>query len=299
MMKRWLLSLSIASALMLPAASAVAQQAEHQGLKNQIEIFKDILTTAAKQQAGEDNSRLEDVEFTYLKGQGVVFFVRSARMPWRFVAPDVPEPPLPPEMPEMSGFAKDLQLDRVVEEGLRTAHRVLSQFSGEYSDEWFELVEQKRELAWEARDLNREMRDIEFQRDMQDKDASNETIEQREKELEAKLAELKEKQAQLDVELAEMKKMLKAKQDKVRKERLLTQEKSIEAIENVFSNVLCDYGITLKSLPDDEQVSLVIRDASMNKDKRLDNVYVFGKSAINSCDSQPDELLKQAQKYKF
>lgn len=299
MMKRWLLSLSIASALMLPTASAVADEAAHQGLKNQIEIFKDILTTAAKQQAGKEHSRLEEVEFTYLEGQGVVFFIRSARMPWRFVSPDVPEPPMPPEMPEMSGFAQDLKLDRVVEEGLRTAHRVLSQFSGEYSDEWFELVEQKRELAWEARDLNREIRDIEFQRDMQEQDVSDSALDEREKEAEAKLAELKEKQATLDAKLAEMKQALQAKQEEVRKERLLTQEKSIEAIESVFSSVLCDYGITLKSLPDDEQVSLVIRDASINRDKRLDNVYVFDKSAIGRCDSQPAELLKQAQKYKF
>ncbi|WP_040487576.1 hypothetical protein [Idiomarina baltica] len=298
MMKRWLLSLSIASALMLPATASIAQEADHQGLKNQIEIFKDILTTAAKQQDGRESSRLDDVEFTYLRGQGVVFFVRSARMPWRIVAPDVPEPPMPPEMPEMSGFAKDLQLDRVVEEGLRTAHRVLSQFSGEYSDEWFELVEQKRELAWEVRDLNRELRDIEFQRDVQDK-ASKAEMKTHKEELEARLAELKAQQKQLDIELNEMKKTLKAKQEKVQKERLLTQEKSIEAIEQVFTRVLCDYGITLKSLPDSEQVSLVIRDASVSDKKRLDNIYVFEKSAINACESEPADLLEQAQKYKF
>ena len=93
-----------------------------------------------------------------------------------------------------------------------------------------------------------------------------------------------------------MKKTL-SKAEKVQKE-LLTQEKSIEAIEQVFTRVLCDY-ITLKSLPDSEQVSLVIRDASVSDKKRLDNIYVFEKSAINACESEPADLLEQAQKYKF
>lgn len=297
MMKTWITSVMVGSALL--AAPALANE-PYQQLKNQLEIFTGILKTAASQQS-DDDARLEGFRYTYVRDQGVIYRARLGSSSWRLVAPDIPEPPLPPEAPMMGEFAQDLQLDVVVEQGLRSAHRILSKLSGEYSQEWFDLVEQQRDLAWAIRDGERELRDLEFQLRNAD-DGEKAELTKRRNELALEIEQVREQQARLKAEAAELKQQLKEQQQEVRQQRIETRDKTIAAAEQLLSKTLCDYGVTLKALPEDEFVTFIIEGADNSMgERRRDRVYVFAKQTVNSCsgDSDAQQLLEQAQPYYF
>ena len=297
MMNKWLNGLLASSALF---ALQVSANAPYQELKNQLEIFTGILSTAVDQQL-DDQAKLHDFRYTYVKNQGVIYRARLGTSGWRFVAPDIPEPPLPPEAPEMGDFARDLELDVVVEQGLRSAHRILSKLSGEYSEEWFELNEKQRDLAWDIRDGERELRDLEFQlRNASDSEKAKLT--KRRNDLAQELEYFREQQAQIKAQADALKQQLKEEQEKVREQRIKTRDQSIAAAEQLLTKTLCDYGITLKSLPADEYVTFIIEGADNSLgERRRDRVYVFAKQALDSCsgDSGATELLEQAQPYYF
>ncbi|MBL4742055.1 MAG: hypothetical protein COB75_03950 [Idiomarina sp.] len=297
MMNKWMSGLILGSAILSVPAAA---NEPYQELKNQLEIFTGILTTAVGQQSDEQ-TKLEDFRYTYVRDQGVIYRARLGASKWRFVAPDIPEPPLPPEAPEMGEFARDMQLDVVVEQGLRSAHRILSKLSGEYSQEWFDLVEQQRDLAWDIRDGERELRDLEFQlRNADDSDKAELT--KRRNNLALEIEQLREQQAAIKAEAAALKQQLKQQQQEARQQRIETRDKTIATAEQLLSKTLCDYGVTLKSLPEDEFVTFIIEGADNSVgERRRDRVYVFSKETIDACtdDNGARQLLEQAKPYYF
>ncbi|MGM0525075.1 MAG: hypothetical protein ACQEQ8_02665 [Pseudomonadota bacterium] len=295
-MKKWLLAAAVSAALF--SQSGQAQQ-PYQSLQNQLEIFSGILETAAKQHK-EETAKLVSFEYTYLRDQGVIFRTRLGPSSWHFVRPDIPEPPMPPDAPEMGEFARDLQLDVVVEQGLRSAHRILSKLSGEYSDEWFELTEQQRDLAWEIRDIERDLRDTEFELRNADSDTTEELQQQLEQQ-QRQLDELRERRAEVQEQADELKQELKEQQQQARQQQRQTLDQKLVKAESLIAETLCNYGATLKALPDDEFISFVIEGAGSGDDGKRDKVYVFPKSDVNSCQTEDDAeaLLETAKPYYF
>jgi len=296
-MKKWLLSLAVASAFYGAAAQANEPYSE---LKNQLEIFTGIIQTAARQ-SGDDEARLSDFRYTYVRDQGVIYRVRLGQSGWRFVAPDAPEPPMPPEAADMGEFARDLQLDVVVEQGLRTAHRILSKLSGEYSEEWFELSEKQRDLAWDIREQERELRDIEFRlRNAEDSEKAELTRERNE--IKRQLDELRAEQSALREKSEALKQELKAEREKIRQQQIETRDKAIANAEQLLSKTLCDYGITLKALPQDEFVTFILEGADNSAgERRRDRVYVFAMDDIRECSGNDGavDLIEAAKPYYF
>lgn len=296
-MNKWLLSMALSTALLAPTVSADEPYRE---LKNELEIFTGILQTAARQ-GEEQSARLEDFRYTYVRDQGVIYRTRLSTSSWRFVTPDIPEPPMPPEAPEMGEFARDLQLDVVVEQGLRSAHRILSKLSGEYSDEWFDITEQQRDLAWDIRDREREIRELEFQlrnSEGQEKTQLAQQLEQQKTEL----AKFRERNQALQAEAEKLKQELRAERDKIRQQRIETRDKALARAEQLLSTALCDYGITLKSLPTDESITFIVEGADNSLgERRRDRVYVFAMQDVKQCQDKADAeaLIETAQPYYF
>lgn len=298
MMKTWLTTLALSASLVSPMG--LAQQNDFKRLNDQLEIFTGILETAAEQENGESD-QLTNVRYTYLRNQGVVFRTRLGRSTWELVRPDIPEPPMPPEAEEMGEFARDLQLDVVVEKGLRTAHKILSKLSGEYSEEWFELTEQQRDLAWDIRDQEREIRDLEFQKRSVEGEEKQQ-LEQELSKLNEELEVLRSERQQVREQAEALKKELKAKREQVREKQVANRNQAIGKVEQLISRTLCDYGVTLKALPDDEYISFVIEGADLQPDNsRRDRVYVFELEDVRSCESTADanDLLQSASPYYF
>lgn len=296
-MNKWLLSMALSSALLTPTVNADEPYRE---LKNELEIFTGILQTAARQDE-QQSAQLEDFRYTYVRDQGVIYRTRLSTSDWRFVTPDIPAPPMPPEAPEMGEFARDLQLDVVVEQGLRSAHRILSKLSGEYSDEWFDITEQQRDLAWDIREREREIRELEFQlrnSDGQEKTELAKQLEQQRTELE----KFRERNQALKAEADKLKQELRTERDKIRQQRIETRDKALARAEQLMSKALCDYGITLKSLPSDEFITFIVEGADNSLgERRRDRVYVFAMEDVKQCrgKADADALIETSQPYYF
>lgn len=294
-MKHWLLSVAAAGVLVSQPTTA---EESFPKLKDQLEIFTEILETAAKQ---EDKLPLTSVRYSYLRDQGVVLRAHLGASRWSFVVPQVEEPPMPPEAPEMGKFARDLQLDEVVEQGLRSAHRILSKLSGEYSDEWFELTEAQRDLEWEMRDVRRQIDDMEFALRNAD-DAKAEEIRQSIQEQQQELTQLRNKKDELRQESEKLKKELVEKREKIEQERLQTRDQLVKRAETLITQTLCDYGVTLKALDDDEFISVVLEGADNSRGEvRQERVYMFSVDDVRQCSSSEDaaQLLNTAAPYYF
>lgn len=67
-----------------------------------------------------------------------------------------------------------------------------------------------------------------------------------------------------------------------------------EKIETLVLNTFCDYGNTMRSIPDNERVSIVVK-----KDDGHSNIYVFKRSELESCDSTRTDVRKHALSYAF
>ena len=78
-----------------------------------------------------------------------------------------------------------------------------------------------------------------------------------------------------------------------RAKRREAQDQQFRKIETVVLNTFCDYGSTIRSLPDNERISVVV-----NKGKES-NVYVFRQSQLDSCDSAKTDVRENALSYVF
>ncbi len=77
-------------------------------------------------------------------------------------------------------------------------------------------------------------------------------------------------------------------------EREEQKRQHFEKIETLVLNTFCDYGNTMRSIPDDERISIVVK-----KDDEHSNIYIFKQSELESCDSTRTDVRKHALSYAF
>jgi len=79
-----------------------------------------------------------------------------------------------------------------------------------------------------------------------------------------------------------------------RAKEMQERELQFEKMETIVLNTFCDYSRSMRSLPRDERLSVII-----SKDNKESNVYVFRQSELDSCDSGKTEIRKNAVSYVF
>jgi len=94
---------------------------------------------------------------------------------------------------------------------------------------------------------------------------------------------------------------VKLKQDKeARSERQTKQqEELLNAVKNSIARSLCDYGAGLRTLPEDERISVILSGAA---EKRQSVIMVFDKKRVMQCVSgklKSENLLEKAESYTF
>ncbi len=144
-----------------------------------------------------------------------------------------------------------------------------------------ELREQQRESRREIRDMQRNIRELEREA-KHNKEESAELNKQR-AELEKKMKKLSEEQAIYQKTMEEYRE----------KKNQKTRERNSKKADLIIST-LCDYGSTLRSLGNDEHVTLIF--SNYNGDQ--DQVYVFDYDKVSDCSSK-DKLLKNAVAYQL
>ncbi len=284
---------------------------EYQRMHKQLSIMSDIIKSSVSDKSSRQGTKINSIQSTYLRGQGVIFTISAAanNRQWgnynfNFSMPEMPIMPVAPIAPSVNeDFEEnyDININETVTQALETAavgyERVVEVFERN-REQTRELREEQRDLAYKLRDLEREKRDLNYQ--------LARANEQHTKELKQDLAKL----AQKEEKLRASKRKLAQRSDKVAAEQKAQQ--ATRAKERVdyyqqltasLTETLCLYGNGLRALPNSEHVSVILKSAGDKSGRRYkDSILVFSKKDITSCSADKinaASLMKKGQAYQF
>lgn len=299
------------SALALALATSTAAHADQQQrdeLRKQLEIMNSIFTTALEQKSGDDSRRRlfrERLQFDYLAGQGVVYRSNIGGSQMVFMSSDFPAPPAP-QILELESI-DNVEIELAVAEGLAAAADALNQveiITEDVTDEGNgklrvirTVTADVRENAGEMRELRRRIRDLELaQRSAEGDEAEviTKELQQAREELETTQNAIAEARAEIAVARREIEE--KSEQRKAKRAQELQQRLAV--FEQTMAATLCDYGRTLRALPENEHVSFVLEGAGDVKQGGQDKIYVFTKRQLEKCNDASD-LLAKATTYSY
>lgn len=288
--------IAFSAALGLGAIQGVAQQnTDYSDAIRDLDIMSNIFEAALEPRRDSDNYRPVSIldGASYLADQGMVFtFIQpGGRGMMAFIDID--------DMPGAAFAEMGIDMAEMAMEISTEVRRALPNgdfpFSGNsfasiaMMEQEFEEMENMnddlRDQQEEVRDLQRDMRDL--QRELRNDDGDNAETETR----------IEELQAQIDVEMETLETQSMAYQNvmqEYRQEREQEVTARNEAAQSLILSTLCDYGNTLRSLQNNEHVTVVMR----NFDDNLDQVYVFDYADVAACDSGGD-LLQSAIAYQI
>jgi hypothetical protein len=230
----------------------------------------------------------------YLADQGVVFNVEPASGIYQFVYDDDIEVVTHEFVTGIPGMVSDI-LEEVS----------VNLDDTEHTWEWHydngetlkgpsrESREALRESRRAMREASRELREVAIEMIHAEEDERAE-LQKRETEIESRIAELESRQHEVEEEVSKLAenraRVVKAR----REERREKQDARIKKIENVVLDTFCDYSSTMRSLPRNEKISIIVKQT-----EDASNVYVFDQDKLASCDSSKGNVRKHALSYVF
>lgn len=263
-------------------------------LRKNADILQTILHTAFKD---NEQARLSSLQYSYLTGQGLLFQASSGgRQLFQFstralpVPPVAPLPPLPDSELNFEFEFDSNDIERLSEEAQQMAEQVKEQYRQGYR-----VVEKQRAIERELRNTEREMRDMEFSKTLSKLDNEQQ---QELKMLQQKSRVLQEKLAEASKEAEISRKQLEQQRAKQLAEQQQQTAAMLKTVGEKFSQILCDYGASLRDMPDNEYVSLQIN--NRGSDGRY--YWVVKKTDINQCVSgkiKAKDLLAKTNSYQF
>jgi len=297
--------------------SAAQSQDKYEELANELEIMSGVLNTSLRQTDNVENWRVSKIETRYLAGQGAVFTLslRGQSGNWvheietlveGFVGAVPSAPPAPP-IPHFTGSLEEM--DEIVMEATREwesyAEATSTHFSNAFadnSDRMRDLRNMQRELAWEAREAERELRDITFELRHADEERKAALLKEKEK-TQQKLADVQTKADKMKEELKAVEKEQKAQLAKRKEKQQQAYKAFLAGFEESVSETLCRFGAGLRGLPQDEHISMVLKDFEVEDNRaRKDRIYVFSRKDVVRCVQEKidaNKLLSNAEVYKF
>lgn len=301
----------------LMAFASTASTNEFDTMHKQLDIMSKIITSSVTVQKGRKSSKINSIESTYLKGQGVVFTINSSsrsnswgNYSFDFVMPDVPPvAPLPPvaevansvmiEMSNDEEFQENIneQVSNAMEIAAESYERAMDSLNHDREISR-DLRDEQRDLAYQVRDLEREKRDLEYQMRRADK-SSKEELTMQVKKLEVMKKEIKKEREKLSQKSNELRKSQQEKRLAQEQERVSYYQELTASLVDTF----CLYGNGLRSVPKNENVSLIIKSAGEKEARRYkDKIYVFSKQDISDCAADKinvTKLLERGKGYQF
>lgn len=290
---RTFLSLSFITAALtcLPAQAAEISTE----LKKNADILRTILQTAFKD---SESSRLSSIQTSYLSSQGLLFQANTSgrgHAVFHFDGPDIPMPPPPPAGDIDAVFEYQVEFDTDDMESWADAAREMAEEQRQLHRQSYRLVEKQREIDSELREVERDLRDIEF----------NKSLGKADKEQQQELAKLQQmrksllqKQTEVQNEVAVSRKQAEEQRVKTQEARQKQTAALVKAVSEKFTQVLCDYGASLRELSDNEHVTLQIN----HRGSRERHYWVVKKSDINQCVTgkiKAKDLLAKTATYRF
>ena len=317
MNKYKVLSSSIVLPCMLMSTALLAAEQgteQYSGLHKQLSIMSDIIKSSVTDKSANQLSKINSIESTYLRGQGVVFTISSAAnnsqwgnysfnfsMPEMPTLPEMPAAPIAPEVNQNFHEKFDIDINQTVSQAMESAavgyERIVEIFEHN-RDKTRELREEQRELAYDLRDLEREKRDLNYQ--------FARASDERKVELKQDLEQLAKQEVKL---LADKQKItdkanaLAVKQKAEQVKKIKERSQYFQELTVKLSETLCLYGNGLKELPKNEHVSVILKSAGEKSAGRYkDSILVFSKQDIASCSADKitaTTLIDKSQVYQF
>ena len=287
------------SGIVSVGAIAAVDQQPYEKLTKQLDIMDDIFTSSLQSQQDKSLNNTK-VDSLYLAGQGAVFTIRSSyRTTWdsngfNFFYPDVAVPVAPevPIAPIADGASFEFfdQTPELIEQ-LELAYEQQREHNRQFRD-------QQRELAYELRDIERESRDLAYQLRNVSNEQKKELIE--DKKL---LSKKRDKLEKMRIALTEQSQAMKKKQQIEQETKIAERNEYYHKLTSSLVETLCTYGNSLKALPIDEHISLVLKSAGDRVDKTYqDRILVITKRDLNACvvdKMSAEKLLTSTTSYQF
>jgi hypothetical protein len=296
---------SLSSLLLLTSVSAFSADTnseKYQRVEKELKIMSKIFETSLSEHSHGNNrnhfsSSSRKTEATYLAKQGMVFTFKfnqsgfnnfgdsndwqafgegvghlvgsiTSEIASSFANLDIETPEIPemPNIPRPNGdWEKNMEAYEVYQEAME------------------HLRDEQRDQREEVRELQRNIREVEREARREKEDVNT-------KELEKTKSKLKEKM-----------KVLSKKMEQYEKSKMIYQQKKLEKIKaknktksDSILATLCDYGSTLRSLKNNEYITLVFENYANDNNQ----IHVFSFKDVESC-SNKDNLLKKAVSYQL
>lgn len=274
---------------LLFSCSAVQANEVSPALKKSADLLQSILQTAFKD---NEQVRLSSFQYSYLSDQGLLFQANShGKGGFVFHGMTLPVAPPAPAPDGSYEFEFDFSEDEMSAEAAQEfAEQVRDQ-----ARQTYRTAEKQRAIERELRNTEREKREFEFSNSLSKLDSEQQQaldmLQQKTKVLQQKLAEVSKEAEQNRQQLEQQ----RAKQQAEQQQQTALM---IKTIGEKFSQVLCDYGASLRELPESEYVSLQVR-LRGNAGKQY---WVMKKADINQCMTgkiKPKDLLVKAKSYQF
>ncbi|MBZ9611256.1 hypothetical protein [Rheinheimera maricola] len=264
-------------------------------LKKNADILQTILHTAFKD---SEQARLSSLQYSYLSGQGILFQASSGsrhRFQFRNItmqsAPAAPVAPLPP----LPGSEFEFEFDSSDAEEMAEAAESMAEQMHEQHRQAYRIAEKQRVIERELRDAEREKRDIEFNKSLTTLDKEQQQELQM---LQQKTKLLQEKLTEAEREASLTRKQLEEQRAKQLAEQQQQTAAMLKTVGEKFSQVLCDYGASLRDMPDNEYVTLQVN----NRGSEGRYYWVVKKTDINQCMTgkiKAKDLLAKTTSYQF
>ncbi|WJG08628.1 hypothetical protein [Aliiglaciecola sp. LCG003] len=279
-------------------------------LGNELEIMTNILKTSMRQDSKDAGFKVRSLNVMYLANQGVVFEVATSSKQRNFIfefngdSEFFVSPPEAPEAPHFDAHGAvdfEVETEQWGEEFAQVFEQV--QESIERSSHMMrEIKQQEREFAWDLRESERRLRDLEFEIRAADS-ARQKELNAEKKDLEDKIKQLKYKQIEVGKYATKIEQEHKQKAAEKLAARKQQYAAFIGKFEDNVSSTLCKYGTGIKALPESEHVSFVLNNMGMpERGGQQDKIYVFKNKDIQSCvrdKLSPKELIQKAESYIF
>jgi len=287
----------------LMALSSPVNAEQYADMHKQLAIMSNIIKSSTKYDTSKKMPKISQVETTYLKGQGVVFTIKTSSSffnlsRFNFSMPHMPQAP---QAPDVSGRF-DGDLGEIVEDAMDVASEsweIAVESMSEQREAYRELRDQQRELSSQSRDIEREIRDLDYQNRHSDKE-SDKAIAKQKKSLVEQKAKLEKSRKKLAKKTAD----LKTKQKIEKEKKTLAQQQYYRSLSQLIGETFCSYGNTLKALPNNEKISVILKGAAQSKQRNTvnDKIYVFKKQDVINCAIDKinvDKLMASSQPYEF